>query len=256
MKFLNRKPNVKPNGRLAAYTDPRSPVAEAYRTLRTNIQFAALDKPITTLLVTGSNPSCGKTTTAANLSVVLAQADSAVLLVDTDLRRPTQHKIMDVHNYRGLTNLLVDLKLDLDKVVNRTGVDNLHLLTSGPIPPNPAELLATNKMKHVVTLLKERYDYVVFDSPPVAAVTDAAILSRLVDATVMVVDYGVVTCQEAAFALGQLNKVQANVIGVVINNVPNHKGGHYYYYYYGDRRGQNRRRNLWTERDKDITMTT
>lgn len=244
---MRKKKKNSNNHHLITHTDSHALVAEAYRSLRTNIQFASLDKPLKTLLITGANPGIGKSTTVANLGVVLAQAGSTVLLVDTDLRRPTLHKIFGFSNDRGLTNLLVDLNLELEKVVSHNSIENLYVMTSGPIPPNPAELLATNKMKHVVALFKERYDYVIFDSPPVIAVTDAAILSRMVDATLMVLGYGGITYNEAAFALEQLNKVQANIIGTIINGMPSNKGSYYYYY------GTDHKRRKWSgERSSSI----
>jgi protein-tyrosine kinase len=239
--------NKKRLNNLVMHTDPHSPVAEAYRTLRTNIQFASLDKPAKTVLITGANPACGKSTTVANLGVSLAHTGTPVLLVDTDLRRPTLHKFFGLSNDRGLTNLLMNLDLELEKVVQRTNVHNLYIMTSGPIPPNPAELLATNKMKHVVALFKEKFEQVVFDSPPVIAVTDAAILSRMVDATIMVLNHGVVNYDEAAYAIEQLQKVKANIIGTIINGMPSNKGSYYYYYYYyGTGRRTDRKHRKWS----------
>lgn len=219
----------KGNISLITYADPRSPVAEAYRTLRTNIQFSSLDKPLQKLLIVGANPGCGKTTTTANLGVTLAQSGSSVLLVDTDLRRPNLHKIFDTFNDQGLTDLLVGGNRELPVLVHQSKMENLHLMPSGPLPPNPAELLATDKMKTMGSVFASKYDYVLFDSPPIIAVTDAAILSQLVDAVLMVIDYNGATREEAAFALDQLRKVQANVIGAIINDFPN-KRSHYYYY--------------------------
>ncbi len=228
---------------LIAYDAPRSPATEAYRTLRTNIQYFSLDKPVKTLLITGANPGCGKSTTSANLAVTLAQSGFSVLLVDTDLRRPTLHKFFNAFNDQGLTNLLVDATRELPMLVYRSKMENLHLLPSGPLPPNPAELLATEKMSKIVSVFKSNYDYVVFDSPPVIAVTDAAILSRLVDATILVIDHNGATREEAAFALEQLRKVQANVIGAINNNFPNKRSYyHYYSYYYGDKNIRKRKR--------------
>lgn len=246
-----KKNNKRHKGHLVSYTDPHSPVAEAYRSLRTNIQFASLDKPAKTLLITGANPGCGKTTTVANLGVALAQAGAAVLLVDTDLRRPTLHKFFGFSNDRGLTNMLVDTNLILREAVCHTRADHLDVLFSGPLPPNPAELLSTEKMKGMVRAFTEKYDHVLFDSPPVIAVTDAAILSRLVDATIMVLDYGSVTRDEASFALEQLRKVKANIIGTIINGMPNNKG-HYYYYYYGDKAA--RQKQTRKPRREDFTF--
>ena len=229
---------------LIAYDDPRSPATEAYRTLRTNIQYFSLDRPLKALLITGANPGCGKSTTSANLAVTMAQSGFSVLLVDTDLRRPTLHKFFGAFNDQGLTNLLVDATRELPRLVYQSKMEKLHLLPSGPLPPNPAELLATEKMSKMVSVFRSNYDYVFFDSPPVIAVTDAAILSRLVDATILVIDHNGATREEAVYAREQLNKVQANVIGAIVNNVPNKRGyyRYHYSYYYGDANTRKRKR--------------
>ena len=215
--------------------DPRSPVSEAFRTLRTNIQFAGVDKPIKKILITGANPSCGKSTISANLAVALSQTGSKVLVIDSDLRKPMLHYFFDLPREPGLSNLLINENLKAQDVVQATGVENLFVLTSGPIPPYPSEMLASAKMHNLVDQLKEQFEYIVFDSPPVIAVTDASILAGLADGTIMVLDHGRVTREEAVMAAEQLHKVNANLIGTILNAVPKKNGYYnYYQYYYRD----------------------
>jgi non-specific protein-tyrosine kinase len=204
--------------KLIAYYDPSSPVAEAYRTLRTNIQFSSLDKPVRTLLATSSGPEEGKSTTLANLAVVLAQAEKRVILVDCDLRKPSLHKLFGLPNTAGLTSLLVqdDLReLPLQEV----GLAGLSVLTSGPLPPNPSELLGSQRLAHLIDRLKEEADYVLFDTPPVIAVTDAAVLATRLDGAILVVSAGKTRRDLAQKAKAQLERVNANILGVVLNNV-------------------------------------
>ncbi|MEW5785239.1 MAG: CpsD/CapB family tyrosine-protein kinase [Bacillota bacterium] len=232
-----------PSSNAGCNFDPHSPFTEAFRTLRTNIQFTGVDNQVRTILVAGATPGCGKTTTTVNLGVTLAQTGYSVLLVDTDLRKPALHRYFNIINEPGLTSLLFDVTMDLNRAVHKSLVENLYILPSGPIPPNPAELLSTEKMKSMINVLANRFDYVLFDSPPVMSVTDAAILSRLVNATLFVLDYGRVTREAAVFALEQLKKVHANIIGAVINGVPNRKGYYSYYHYYYSDSGTSRKKD-------------
>jgi capsular exopolysaccharide synthesis family protein len=210
---------------VVAYTHPRSPAAEAFRTLRTNIQFASLDRPVRRLLFTSAGPDEGKSLVIANLAVTMAGAGGRVVVVDGDLRRPSQHEIFHLDNARGLTNLFLaprgaDGALALDLPLQATAVENLWVLTSGPLPPNPAELLGSHRMDEILRALDERADYVLLDSPPVMAVTDAAVLSSKVDAVLLVVGAGVVKRELARKAKAQLEAVRAPVLGLVVNNVP------------------------------------
>jgi polysaccharide biosynthesis transport protein len=221
-------------GSLFTLSNPRSPAAEAFRTMRTNIQYSSVDRPVKVILVTGANPACGKSTISANLAVTLAQTGSSVLLVDADLRRPTQHMIFDIPSEPGLTTIAFKEELALDSVLRKSRSEKLMILPSGPIPPYPSEMLASGRMEKLVKIFKEHFDYVIFDSPPIIAVTDAAVISKLVDGTLIVLDYGVVRRDEAVEALEQMRKVQANVIGAVINNMPHTKSyysGYNYYYH-------------------------
>ena len=220
--------------RLAAILYPRSPVAEAYRTLRTNIEFASVDAPARVILVTSAIPGEGKTTTAANLAAVFAQAGHDTLLVDADLRKPGVHKILPQPNAEGLTNLLRSDELTIRELAQSTEQEHLSVLTTGPLPPNPAELLRSARMHTVMERLAASAEFVIVDSPPLQAVTDAAILSALVDGTVMVIDAGRTRSGAVRNGRETLAKVGARVLGVTLNRMSESMSGDYYYYdYYG-----------------------
>jgi non-specific protein-tyrosine kinase len=203
--------------RLATLLNPRSVAAEAYRTLRTNIEFASVDSPISTLLVTSSIPGEGKTVTAANLAVAFAQAGRRVLLVDADLRKPGVHSVFNLPNTNGLTSMLRSDAATLEATAQRTEQANLRILTTGPLPPNPAELLGSQRMRLVLERLRGGGDLLVFDSPPLRAVTDAAILSSFLDATLLVVDAGVSRRGSLRLGMEALSKAGANVLGAFLN---------------------------------------
>lgn len=214
-------------------SDPKSPVSEAYRTIRTNLQFASLDKPIKTILVTSTAPGEGKSTTITNLAVVLAQENKRVLIIDADLRKSMQHKLWHIPNMNGLTNVLAE-SMDYHMVVRKTLAPGVDVLVSGPKPPNPAELLASRRMADFIKKVAEDYDYVLIDSTPVMPVTDAVVLSAAVDGVILVVGYGLTTYEAAANTKEQLGKANANILGVIINNVPIDSHSYYYYYYYDE----------------------
>ncbi|SHJ73254.1 CpsD/CapB family tyrosine-protein kinase [Desulfofundulus thermosubterraneus] len=216
---------------LIAHKHPKSAAAEAYRVLRTNLGFAALDHPCRSILVTSAGPEDGKSTTAANLAVVLAQAGNKVILVDCDLRKPVLHKIFEVENHRGLTNCLLQ-NLDPAEVSKNGLVENLTLVTSGPIPPNPAELLGSGRVRALWPALLERFDYLIVDSPPVLAVTDASLLAAQVDGVILVVRAATTRVEIAREARDQLLKASARIIGVVLNQVKMPARDYHYYYYY------------------------
>jgi len=183
--------------------------------------------------VTSSSPTDGKSVTAANLAIAMAQAGQAVVLVDSDLRRPTLHKLLQLSNEAGVTNgLLADSDSGVDGYLLPTGVENLQLLASGPLPPNPSELLGSQRMSQLMEHLEQQADVLVFDSPPILAVTDAAVLSRQVDGVLVVVEAGKTREGEARRAMEELAKVDAPVLGVVLNKVPMRRRGGYGYYYY------------------------
>ncbi len=212
---------------LITLRDPRSPAAEAYRTLRTNIQFSSLDKPIHTMLATSTAPDEGKSTTLANLAVTMAQAEQRVILVDCDLRRPSLHTLFAVPNERGLTSVILD-QGEGPLPFQPTSVPGLQLLTSGPLPPRPADLLGSRRMEVLIERLRGEADIVLFDTPPVIAVTDAAVLATRVDGVLLVLQAGKTRRDRAREARRLLEKVKANIVGVVLNNARMETGYGYY----------------------------
>ena len=203
--------------RLAGLLHPHSSYAESYRKLRTNIDFSSVDKPLQAILVTSAAPGEGKTVTAANLAVIFAQAGRSVLLVDADLRRPGIERIFNLPNTTGLTTLLRGDPVPPERVIQATEEPNLSILTTGPLPPNPAELLASQRMRRTVDILRKKNNLVIFDSPPVDVVTDAAVLSSLVDGTLLVVDATRSRRRVVRRATEALARAGANTIGAVLN---------------------------------------
>lgn len=232
---ISRIPGEGPRDRPVAAVHPKSHVSEAYRVLRTNLQFSSLDKPLRSLVVTSPGPTEGKSTTVANLGVVMAQAGKSVILVDADLRRPVLHRIFGLENRQGLTDLLMEDKADLNGHLRETGVENLRLLTSGALPPNPSEVLGLARMRALVERLQKEADVVLFDSPPSLAVADASVLANQTDGVLIVADSGRTRRSLAEKGVEGLRQVGANLVGVVLNRL--HAGGSgygYYYYYYGE----------------------
>lgn len=222
--------------KLVTISHPKSPNAEAYRILRTNLLFSAVDNPPRTLLVTSSSPTEGKSTTLANLGVVMAQQGQRVVLVDSDLRRPTLHRLFQLPNSAGLTNALLHEHPTAKTLMQPTQVENLSVLTTGPLPPNPAELLGSARFDELLKDLHLHADVILLDSPPALAVTDAPVLARKVDGVLLVVDAGVTRRQWAVSAQETLNKVGAKVLGVALNRLKPKSSSYYYYYhhYYSD----------------------
>jgi non-specific protein-tyrosine kinase len=228
--------------RLAMLLYPRSPAAEAFRSLRTNTEFASVDVPLTTLLVTSSVPGEGKTTTAANLSVAMAQAGHRTILLDADFRKPGVHKIFNIPNRTGLSSLLRRDGSSAAEVMQETEQENLRVITTGPLPPNPAELLRSKRMSAVLLQLSNSADYVVIDSPPVQAVTDAAVLASMVDGTLFVVDAGRTHRGTVRSAQDAMARAGARVVGVVLNRID--AAVAYTYDYYGAYGGADNDGNL------------
>ena len=198
--------------------NPVSPVSEAYRTLRTNITFSELDQEVKKILVTSPQAGEGRSTTIANLAVTYAQENKRVLLIDTDLRKPTLHQFFQKANIRGLTSILVNQIQAVD-AIQETDIPNLSFLPSGNIPPNPSDLLASKRMRALMEQLETEYDLILLDSPPALDLTDAQILSTMCDGVLLVVNHGKVKRQIAHKALLNLEHVKARVLGVVINNI-------------------------------------
>lgn len=214
--------------------NPKSRSAEAYRTLRTNIQFSSIDGDnLKTILVTSSGPGEGKSTVAINLAITIAQSGKKVLLLDCDFRKPSIHKKLGLPNREGLTNILIKDK-DMEECILSTSTSNLFVLTSGAIPPNPSELLGTKKMKDIITNLKEFFDIIIIDSPPVIAVTDAQILSTVVNGVIMVAAYGKAEKVALMKSKELIYKVGGKLLGVVLNKVPTDSQEYYYGNYYNE----------------------
>lgn len=207
---------------------PSSIIAEQFRTIRTNIHFTMVDRQLKSLVVTSAGRNAGKSLLSANLAAVFAGEDSRILLVDADLRKPTMHKTFQLQNQTGLTSLLREQKKRLAEITFETQIENLWLITSGPLPPNPAELLASKRMEVLKEEMEATFDLVIFDTPPLLPVTDAQVLASRVDGTVVVVPKGVVTKEELFKAKELLDIVGANVIGAVFNRVEA-TNNHYYY---------------------------
>jgi len=199
-------------------TEPRSPAAEAYRTLRTNLTFfAALDRPVESLIVTSAAPNEGKSEVLANLAVTMAQGERRTILVDADLRRPGLHELFGVANDRGLTTMILEEEALDDPPLLDVGVGNLLLVPSGPLPPNPADVLGSSRMEQVIEAFKGRADVILFDAPPVIAVTDAAVLGTKVDGVLLVVAAGRTRRDHAERAKELLERVNVRIIGAVLN---------------------------------------
>ncbi|MGZ5418687.1 MAG: polysaccharide biosynthesis tyrosine autokinase [Nocardioides sp.] len=213
---------------------PRSPASEAFRTLRTNLEFASVDEPLKSILVTSAVPGEGKTTVASNVAVAFAQTGKRVILLDADMRRPGIHRVFGLPNAYGLTNLLRTVEQPLDSVAQTTPEPNLTIITTGALPPNPAELLGSRRMKEVLQRLKEEADVIVVDSPPLQLVTDAAILGAELDGTLLVVDAARTRKGAVRQATEALERVGAKLLGAVVNRLSDRAGGYYYYQYYGD----------------------
>jgi capsular exopolysaccharide synthesis family protein len=215
--------------------DSRSSVAEAYRVLRTSVLLSSTEKPPKTILVTSGQPGEGKTTTAVNTAISLSQLGASVLIIDCDLRKPSVHKLLGVDHLEGLSSYL-SRRMELDDVIQKLPIPNLSVMTSGRIPPNPAEMISSTRMKEMLATLGERFDHIIIDSPPLLKVTDPVILSTLVDGVILVVHGGKSSRDVVRRTRQELSIAGARIFGVVLNNVSVHDEGYdsYYYEEYGD----------------------
>ncbi len=214
---------------LISIKNPKSQSAEAYRTLRTNIHFSSLDETVKTIVVTSSQPDEGKSTIVANLGITMAQSGMKVLAIDCDLRRSMLHRKFDLPNLEGLTSILAGRK-NLQECIKAIEMPNFFILTSGPVPPNPAELLGTKKMKNLIEELKGIFDIILIDAPPVLAVTDSQVLAAICDRVLLVASYGETDKKDVVRSKELIDKVGAKILGIIINKVPN-KAKKYYDYY-------------------------
>lgn len=215
---------------IVTHMDPKSPISESFRNLRTNVHYTNIDKEVKIIQITSSLQGEGKSTITANYGVTLAQSGKKVLLMDCDLRRPQIHKMFSLSNTNGLSNILVGDNL-MDKNIKETKIHNLFILTSGPIPPNPAEMLDSKRMRDLVDSLKDHFDMILMDSPPVMPVTDGLILSQIVDGTIVVVALGSTEREAYKKSMDALENIGANVLGTVINKASS-KAGYYVNYEY------------------------
>lgn len=236
------------NGQPIAANQPRSPITEAFRSLRTNIQYASIDRDVRTMIITSAEPAAGKSTVISNLAIVLAHSGERTVLIEGDLRRPKLHRLMDISNRVGLSELFVQDDLATETVTQKTKFANLDVIPAGEKPPNPSELLGSARMKSILQQLQDRYDRIIIDAPPLMAVTDAAVLSAHVDGVLLVAKPGQTTLPALQQTVTQLRRVGAKFMGVVLNdvNLGDSRYGYYYdgYYYsyedaYGDDTGRN-----------------
>ncbi|GAB5055266.1 CpsD/CapB family tyrosine-protein kinase [Pediococcus parvulus] len=221
---------------LVSVTDPSSVVAEQFRTIRTNIQFSSVEKKVQSLVVTSAEPSEGKSTVSSNLAVVWAKQNEKVLLIDADLRRPIAHRTFNLLNAAGLSSYLSNNAV-YEEIIQETEVPNLSVISSGPIPPNPAELLNSRHINTLIERLKDEYDIIIFDAPPINTVTDAQLLASKADGVILVVPQGIAEKGSVTHAVEQLNKVHAKVLGTVMNRFKADKAPGYYGGYYGGNYG-------------------
>lgn len=205
---------------LITLTEPRSAAAEAFRSLRTNLMFSSVDNPINTLLMTSAARDDEKSLTVANVAVTFAQSGHRTIIVDADLRQPQQHSIWGIESGRGLTDMMVDDAAISNPPLSTTSIENLVILPTGELPPNPADLLSGKRMDEIIRALKDRADYVLFDSPPVLAATDAALLGIKLDAALLVVKAGDTRRDHTAQARQALERVHVRIVGAVLINAP------------------------------------
>lgn len=226
---ISKKRLLDSKRKLVAKYDPKSPISEQYRTIRTNIMYSSIDNEIRSIMVTSSGPGEGKSTTTANLAVVFAQQGKSVLLVDADLRKPTVHYTFKLNNILGLTSILTN-QTTLKEAVSKADESSLYILSSGPVPPNPSELLGSKAMKSFMKEALEEFDLIIFDTPPVLAVTDAQILGNLCNGSVLVVSSGKTEKESLLKTKEILTNSNGKLLGVVLNNKKADKKGNYYYY--------------------------
>ncbi|MFO7536622.1 MAG: polysaccharide biosynthesis tyrosine autokinase [Chloroflexota bacterium] len=230
--YIDTPSDARSSERLITQLKPRDPISEAYRVVRTNLNFAGIDGGLHNILVTSASPSEGKSTTVANLAVALAQTSKRVVVVDADLRRPTQHQLFNLPNNYGLTTAVLDNSSPVKTHLQETKIPGLHLLSSGPLPPNPAELLNSQRMQQIIQDLTAEADYVLFDSPPVLSVADAAILAPRMSGCLLVTQAGQTRREALVDSVERLAKADALLFGVVINQLKRGQSGYYYDYYY------------------------
>ena len=232
-KAKNQDANTIETGvKMITVTDPTSVDTEQFNTIRTNIKFSNVDKDYKTLMVTSSNMSEGKSTVSANIATTFAKQGLHTLLVDSDLRRPTINATFGIDNPQGLSNYLSERSFDVNSIIYKTSVKNLYVMPSGPIPPNPSELIGSKRMAELIKKLSEQLDLVIFDAPPVLSVTDAQIVSTNVDGTILVVRANKTEKAAVKEAVRLIKQVGGHIIGTILNDVEVKGSGYYGYYGY------------------------
>jgi len=226
--------------KLIPFHNPNSLEAEAYRILSTNLKFSNPDNPLKTVAITSPAPSEGKSLTCANLATAVAQSGERVLLIDCDLRHPTLHQLFGVDLEPGLTNVILG-NVELPAACLYTPVKGLQILPAGHIPPNPAELLGSKKMRTLILQMKEHADLIIIDTPPASIITDAALIAAVTDGVLLVIESGKTVIDQAIKTKEILSNVRANVLGVVINKATGHKSKNYYYHYYYSKKAKKRK---------------
>lgn len=230
--YIDVPDTAPPGERLITLMKPRDPISEAYRVVRTNLSFAGVDGGLENILVASASPSEGKSTTAANLAVALAQTSKKIIVVDADLRRPTQHRLFDVSNNFGLTTAVLDNESPVTTHLQETKIPGLNILSSGPLPPNPSELLNSQRMQQIMQELAAEADYVIYDTPPALTVADAAILAPKMSGCLLVAKAGHTRREAFVDGVARLVKADALIFGAVINQLKRGQSGYYYDYYY------------------------
>lgn len=229
-------------GKIASLERPQSNISEAYRSIRTGIEFSNLDKGLKVICITSSKKDEGKSTVVANLAVNFAKIDKKVLLIDGDLRNPTTNRLFDLANTNGIVDILLGKK-NLNDCIKKTKQENLYILTGGVIPPNPSEVLASQKMSEFIKSIRSEYDYIFIDAPPIGIISDAAIISSYSDGVIFVVGSNEVDKNLAKLAKERLDSVNANILGVILNKFKADVNNEYYIYdYYGQGDTQNKKR--------------
>ncbi|MBY0124234.1 CpsD/CapB family tyrosine-protein kinase [Bacillus sp. S/N-304-OC-R1] len=210
--------------------NPKSPISEQYRTIRTNIEYSNIDRENRMIMITSSSPGEGKTVTTVNLAIVFAQQGKKVLLIDADFRKPKVHEVFKKSNIIGLTTILIK-QTPLMEAIKETKINNLYVLTSGPLTPNPSELLSSKSLRNLLAVIRKEFDFIIIDTPPILAVTDAQILANQCDGVILVINYGKTKFAQAEKAKNLLMNVNARILGVILNKTKGEHNDDYYYYY-------------------------